>query len=152
MTYYGTKDQIQNQGAPNEFTYRPTIRRYGVFGNYMWADKLDFLGGYVRSNDDWQDVPGGKLTNYKSNAYRGEVDWYVQQGWAIMARYDRLNHSIVGESSGSTWVWGVGSEKALTQLGNVVIRGTYNQSHETDPVSGSVTTDKLFKIDLRLMW
>ena len=48
MTYHGTKDQVQNQGAPDQFTYRPNIRRYGVFGNYLFFDKLDVLGGYLR--------------------------------------------------------------------------------------------------------
>jgi len=37
-------------------------------------------------------------------------------------------------------------------LGNVVVRATYTHERDTDPVSGSVSTDKLFKIDLRLMW
>jgi hypothetical protein len=152
MTYYGAKDQIQNQGTPDEFTFRPTIRRYGVFGNYMFRDKVDLLGGYLRSNDDWQDLANSSVTNYTSNGYRGEVDYYVLQGWAIMARYDRLDQRLAGASAGTTWAWGIGSEKALTQLGNVIIRGTYNQSHLTDPVSGSVVTDKLFKLDLRLMW
>ena len=49
MTYHGNKDQVQNQGAADEFTYRPMIRRYGVFGNYLFFDKLDVLGGYLRS-------------------------------------------------------------------------------------------------------
>jgi hypothetical protein len=49
MTYQGTKDQVQNQGADNEFTYRPRIRRYGIFGNYLFFDKLDVLGGYLRA-------------------------------------------------------------------------------------------------------
>jgi hypothetical protein len=152
MMYSGNKDQVQNQGTPDEFTFRPTIRRYGVFGNYMIADKVDLLGGYVRSNDDWQDLASSGLTNITSNGYRGEVDYYVKQGWAIMARYDRLGQRLAGSPAGSTWVWGVGSEKALTQLGNVIIRGTYNFSHFTDPVAGSVLTDKMFKIDLRMMW
>ena len=73
MTYYGTKDQVQNQGADDEFTFRPTIRRYGVFGNYLFFDKLDVLGGYLRSSDDWQDEAGGKTTRFTSNGYRAEV-------------------------------------------------------------------------------
>ena len=64
MTYYGTKDQVQNQGTPDEFTFRPKIRRYGVFGNYLFFDKLDVLGGYLRSRDDWQDEVDSKRTNY----------------------------------------------------------------------------------------
>ena len=49
MAYHGTKDQVQNAGSADEFTYRPNIRRYGVFGNYLFFDKLDVLGGYLRS-------------------------------------------------------------------------------------------------------
>lgn len=152
LTYQGTKDQVQNQGTPDEFTFRPRIRRYGVFGNYLFFDKLDVLGGYLRNRDDWKDTADGQTTNFISNGYRGEVDYYVQRGWALMGRYDRLNQSLAGGPSTHTEAWSVGSEKALTQLGNVVVRATYNHERDTDPVSGSVLTDKLFKVDLRLMW
>ncbi len=152
MTYYGTKDQIQNQGTPDEFTYRPVVRRYGVFGNYLFFDKLDVLGGYLRSRDDWQGVAGTPVTDYISNGLRGELDYYVKPGFAFMARFDRLNQTITGQPTVHTEGWGVGSEKALTSLGNVVLRATYNHERDTDPVSGSSTIDKLFKIDIRLMW
>jgi hypothetical protein len=152
MTYYGSKDQVQNQGGTDEFTFRPKIRRYGLFGNYLFFDKLDVLGGYVRSRDDWQDAAASKLTGFTSNGYRAEVDYYVQRGWAVMARYDRLNQRIAGGPSAHTEAWAIGSERGLTQLGNVVLRATYNHERDTDPVSGSATTDKLFKLDLRLMW
>jgi hypothetical protein len=151
-TYYGSKDQIQNQGAPDEFTFRPKIRRYGVFGNYLFFDKLDVLGGYMRSRDDWKFEVDSPTSSYTANGYRGEVDYYVRQGWALMARYDLLRQAIAGGPALNTEAWGVGSEKALTQQGNVVIRGTYNHERDTDPVTGAVTTDKLFKLDLRLMW
>jgi hypothetical protein len=152
MTYYGSKDQVQNQGGADEFTFRPKVRRYGIFGNYLFFDKLDILGGYLRSRDDWQDAVDSKLTNFTSNGYRAEVDYYVQRGWAVMARYDRLNQQIAGGPSAHTGAWAIGSEKGLTQLGNVVLRATYNHERDTDPVSGAATTDKLFKLDLRLMW
>jgi len=152
MAYSGSKDQIQNQGGLDEFTFRPKIRRYGIFGNYLFFDKLDVLGGYVRGNDDWQDEVDSKKTNFISNAWRAELDYYIQRGWAVMARYDRLHQGISGGYSARTDGWSVGTEKGLTQLGNVVLRGTYSKEHDTDPLSGSVTTDKLFKIDLRLMW
>jgi hypothetical protein len=152
LTYYGRKDQVQNQGTPDQFTFRPKIRRYGVFGNYLFFDKLDVLGGYLRSRDDWQDAVDSEITNFTSNGYRAEVDYYVQRGWALMARYDRLSQSISGGPSAHTEAWSIGSSKGLTQLGNVVLRATYNHERDTDPVSGVVTTDKLFKLDLRLMW
>jgi hypothetical protein len=152
MAYRGTKDQVQNQGGPDEFTYRPTITRYGVFGNYLFFDKLDVLGGYIRSRDDWEDTMGGPKTNYIANGFRAEVDYYLQRGFALMARYDRLNQTIAGGPVAHTQAWGVGGEKGLTQLGNVVVRATYNYEKDVDPVSGSEVSDKLFKLDLRLMW
>jgi hypothetical protein len=152
LTYYGSKDQVQNQGGADEFTFRPKVRRYGFFGNYLFFDKLDVLGGYLRSNDDWKDTLKGPATSYIANGYRGELDYYVQPGFAFMARYDRLSQSIAKAPTMHTEAWGIGASKALTQLGNVVLRGSYNHERDTDPVSGSVTTDKLFKLDVRLMW
>jgi hypothetical protein len=152
MTYYGSKDQVQQAGTPDQFTYRPTIHRYGVFGNYLFFDKLDILGGYLRSRDDWLDTLGGTSTSFISNGFRGEVDYYLKSGFALMARYDRMNQKIGGYSPVHTSAWGVGSEKALTPLGNVVLRATYNQMQVGDPVSSSTMTDKLLRIDLRLMW
>ena len=67
----------------------PTIWRSGVFGNYLFFDKLDLLGGYIRSQDDWQWVQNGPLTNYIANTYRGEADYYIKTGTVIMARFDR---------------------------------------------------------------
>jgi len=152
MAYHGTKDQIQNQGAANEFTYRPNVRRYGVFGNYLFFDKLDVLGGYIRNSDDWEDTLGGPRSTYSGNGVRGEVDYYLRRGFALMARYDRLGQKI---GSGPTYVtnsWGIGSEKALTDRGNVVLRGTYTQERDVDPLAGGIVTDKLLRLDLRVMW
>ena len=80
------------------------------------------------------------------------MDYYIQRGFAVMARYDRLNQTIAGGPADHTQAWGIGSEKALTELGNVMLRATYNHERDQDPVSGAVSTDKLFKLDLRLMW
>jgi hypothetical protein len=152
MTYHGTKDQVQNQGAPDEFTYRPNIRRYGVFGNYLFFDKLDVLGGYLRSNDDWQDEPGAPITHFISNGYRAELDYYIQRGFAVMARYDRLSQTIASGPVNHTSAWNIGAEKALTELGNVVVRASYGRESDQDPTSGSLFTDKLFRLDVRVMW
>jgi hypothetical protein len=152
MAYRGTKDQVQNQGTPDEFTYRPTLTRFGVLGNYLFFDKLDILGGYIRSRDDWQGMLGGSKTSYVSNGFRGEVDYYIKTGFAAMARYDRLNQTVAGGPVTHTQAWGIGAEKGLTPLGNVVLRATYSHERDVDPVSGSLVTDKLFMVDLRLMW
>jgi hypothetical protein len=151
LTYYGKKDQVQNQGGVDEFTFRPTIRRYGIFGNYLFFDKLDVLGGYLRSNDDWQ-AEAGTTTHFISNGYRGELDYYFKPGFAVMARYDRMNQTLSGGPANHTSAWNVGSEKALTEIGNVVVRATYGHERDQDPVSGAVVTEKLFKFDVRVMW
>jgi hypothetical protein len=152
LTYYGHKYQIQNPGGPDEFTYYPTIRRNGFFGNYLFFDRLDVLGGYLRSQDDWKLAVDGSTGRYTSNGLRGEVDYYIQRGFALMARYDRVKQNTTGTGKTHSSAWGVGAQKALTQLGNVIIRGSYNYERDQDPVSAAVSTDKLFMLDLRIMW
>ncbi len=152
MANHGTKYQVQNMGAPDEFTYRPNIRRYGVFGNYLFFDKLDVLGGYMRNDDDWQDEAGNPLTHFVSNGYRAEVDYYIQRGFAVMARYDRLAQTIANGPVNHTSAWNIGTEKALTELGNVVLRGSYGRETDQDPTTGALFTDKLLKLDIRIMW
>ena len=74
VTYHDRKDQSQNEGTPDEFTFRPTIRRYGIFGNYLFFDKLDVLGGYLRSRDDWKEAADAATGSFTSDGYRAEVD------------------------------------------------------------------------------
>ena len=150
--YYGRKSQVENQGAADEFTYRPNVRRYGIFGNYLFFDRLDVLGGYMRGRDDWKDTAYSPATGYTSNGYRAELDYYLERGFAVMTRYDRVSQAIASTRAVHTQGWGAGAEKALTQSGNVVVRATYNQERNIDPVTDSVVRDKLFKLDLRLMW
>jgi hypothetical protein len=152
MMYRGAKDQIQNAGASNQFTYRPTIWRTGVFGNYLFFDKLDLLGGYIFSHDDWEWTQGAKMQGYTANTYRGEADYYIKTGTVIMARYDHGNETIAPQATMPSQAWGIGGEHALTSLGNVVVRATYNQEHDGDPVALAGTTDKLFRFDIRYMW
>ncbi|MGO8719859.1 MAG: hypothetical protein ACLQMO_11665 [Acidobacteriaceae bacterium] len=152
MMYHGSKDQIQNAGASNQFTYTPTIWRAGAFGNYLFFDKLDILGGYMRSEDDWEWTQSGPPSHYIANGYRGEVDYYFKPGTAVMARYDHAGETIAPNPTMRTQVWGIGGERALTSLGNIVLRATYNQEHDGDPVALVGTTDKLFRLDIRYMW
>ncbi len=152
LSYYGHKYQIQNEGSPDEFTYYPAIRRNGVFGNYLFFDRLDVLGGYIRTDDDWKLVADGSTGKYTSHGLRGEVNYYIQRSFALMARYDRLNQNAAGTGHTHTYAWGVGAQKALTELGNVILRGSYNYERDQDPVSAAVSTDKLFRLDLRIMW
>jgi hypothetical protein len=152
MMYRGSKDQIQTASDGSQFTYRPTIYRSGAFGNYLFFDKLDLLGGYIRSEDDWQFVQNGPLTHYIANTYRGEADYYIKTGTVLMARVDRSTQTIAAQPTMHTRAWGVGGEHALTDLGNVVARATYSQEHDGDPLALTGTTDKLFRFDVRYMW
>lgn len=127
MMYRGSKDQIQNAGAVNQFTYRPNFYRVGAFGNYLFFDKLDLLGGY-------------------------EVDYYIKTGTAIMARLDRSSQTINPQPTMHTRAWGIGAEHALTDRGNVVLRASYNQEHDGDPVALVGSTDKLFKLERDGEW
>ncbi|HUX43187.1 MAG TPA: hypothetical protein VMV57_00415 [Terracidiphilus sp.] len=150
--YRGRKDQVQNAGADNEFTFQPTFYRSGVMGNYLFFDKLDLLGGYIHSNDEWLWDQGGPMSHYVANTYHGEADYYIRTGTALMARLDRSNQSIDPQPVMHTRAWGLGIEHSMTSLGNVVMRATYNQEHDGDPVSLVGSTDKLFKLDFRFMW
>jgi hypothetical protein len=152
LSYYGHKDQIQNEGGPDEFMFHPAIRRNGIFGNYLFADRLDVLGGYIRAEDDWKLAADGSTGKYTSNGLHGEVDYYIKRGFALTARYDRLNQDTTDTGRTHSSVWGVGAQKALTELGNVIIRGSYNHERDQDPVSAAVSTGKLFMLDLRIMW
>ena len=85
MMYRGTKDQNQTDSQGNPFTFRPVIDRVGAFGNYLFFDKLDLLGGYIHSQDDWLWNQGGPMSHYTANTYRGEADYYIKTGTVIMA-------------------------------------------------------------------
>ncbi|MBI3667639.1 MAG: hypothetical protein HY236_15660 [Acidobacteria bacterium] len=152
VSYYGRKNQIQNAGTPDEFNFYPTIRRNGVFGNYLFFDKLDVQGGYLRSDDDWRASVDQTKGKFKSNAFRAEVDYYLQRGFAVMARYDRINQKIDNGDKTHIEDWGVGIQRALTPLGNVIVRAAYTHESVADPVTNAVQKGKLLKVDLRLMW
>lgn len=152
MMYRGSKDQNQTDPEGNSFTYRPTFYRVGGFGNYLFFDKLDLLGGYIRSKDDWRWDQTSPMSHYTANNYRAEADYYIKTGTVIMARMDRGTATIAPNPTVHTRAWGIGAEHALTQLGNIVVRATYNQEHDADPVAVLGTTDKLFRLDFRFMW
>ncbi len=152
IMYRGSKDQLQNAGSDTEFTYRPVFEREGVFGNYLFFDKLDLLGGYMHGRDDWKAVSTDPVGNYTQDTYRGEADYYLKTGTVFMARLDRGTAQIPLQAKAHTRAWGVGMEHALTEMGNVVVRASYNQEHDGDPVALLGSTDKLFKLDFRFMW
>jgi len=151
VDYYGRKDQIQNAGLDSQFTYSPYIRRQGVFANYMLKYKVDFLGGYMHSNDDWQAVQSGPLSRYVSNDFYAAIDYYIKQGFAVSGRYDQIRGKITGDTGvglQSTHDWTVGVNKTLTPSGNVVGRIAYSYLSGRDPVGAVKSTDKLFQADI----
>lgn len=152
MMYHGSKDQNQTDPLGNAFTYRPNFYRVGGFGNYLFFDKLDLLGGYIRSKDDWRWDQTSPMSHYTADNYRAEADYYFKAGTVMMARLDRGTAKILPNPNVHTRAWGIGAEHALTQLGNIVLRAAYNQEHDADPVALLGSTDKLLRVDVRFMW
>ena len=150
VTYQGKKNQIQNSGGPNQFTFYPHISREGVFGNYMiLRDKVDVLGGYLHGNDDWEDPTTAAPGSYISNGYFGEVDYYFRRGLAFAARYDRLRHEITGIPKTNLEQWQVGVEKAFTASGNIVGRASVGNFHGPDPLSLIGSSTKTYQADIQ---
>ncbi len=156
VDYYGKKDNLQTDPSnpdptTNQFTFSPHIRRQGVFANYKLLSKVDFLGGYMHSNDDWQAVQGGVLSSFIGNDYYGAVDYYINQGLAVSGRFDRLNQKITGSTGvgfQNTHDWTVGVNKTFTASGNIVGRVAYSDLSGRDPVAAAKSTDKKFQTDI----
>lgn len=151
LDYYGHKDQKQTDALGNQFTFHPTIRRQGIFGNYMWNYKVDLLAGYLHSRDDWQFAKGGPFGNFMGNDYFVALDYYVVPGLAVSGRFDRLNQQITGLGGvglQNTHDWTIGINKTFTWEGNIIGRIAYSSMAGSDPVSAIRTTDKLFQADI----
>lgn len=150
MNYYGRKNQIQNSGDTNQFTYEPTIRRQGLFANYMLPNnKADFLGGYLHSKDDWQDKSGVNGGYFTANDFFGEGDYYIQPGLVVAARYDLLHQTIPnGPGRESIHDWTIAGNKNLTPLGNIVGRLAYSYSSGHDPSTAVKSTSSQFQADV----
>ena len=151
VAYEGRKNQIQNSGAANQFTFYPHIRREGAFANYMIGrDKIDLLGGYLHGNDDWQDPATQAPGTYLTNGGFGEVDYYAWRGLALAARYDRLRQDVTGGLHPTNLEqWQVGAEKAFTPMGNIVGRIAAGNSHGIDPVAFTGSATRTFEADIQ---
>lgn len=122
----------------------------GLFGNYKLLSAVDFLGGYLHSNDDWA-APDGSSATFIGNDYYGAVDYYFKQGLAVSGRYDLLHQKLTGASGvglQSTHDWTIGVNKTFTASGNIIGRLAYSYLSGRDPVAGTKTTDKLFQADI----
>jgi len=150
LNYYGKKDNLQTNLLGNQFTFHPVIRRQGVFGNYKLRSKVDFLGGWLRSDDGWV-APDGSSAKFLANSYYGAVDYYIVQGLAVSGRYDLLHQKITGGSGvglQSVHDWTIGANKTLTPSGNVIGRIAYSYLSGRDPVAATKSTDKRIQADI----
>lgn len=149
LDYYGSKDLIQNSGLATQFTYRPIIRRQGVFANYMIRNKLDVLGGYMHTRDDWETVAATPAGYYRANDFFGELDYYLRPGLALAGRYDLLKQQITaGVGDEPIHEWTAAIDKNLTRAGNIVARAAYSYMSGYDPSSALKSTDRLYQLDI----
>lgn len=151
LAYRGKKEQ-ENVDGLETFTFRPDIRRFGVLGNYLFRDKLDVQGGYLRGEDDWKWALAGATRRATFDSFRGEVDYYFIPGLAVMARYDRLNQQMPGGHRSHWRSWAAGAAKALTPTGNIIIRASYSDDRAADPISLLKSRDRRFVLDLKVIW
>lgn len=151
VTYQGQKNQIQNSGLPNQFEYEARIRREGAFANYMIGrDKVDVLGGYLHGNDDWEDPATGAPGSYLSNGYFAEIDYYIQRGFALAGRYDRLRQDVTaGVLPTNLEQWETGVEKAFTPEGNIVGRLAVGNFHGVDPTAFTSSATRTYEADIQ---
>ena len=73
------------------------------------------------------------MSHYIADTYRGEVDYYLKTGTVINARLDRGTAKIDPQPTMHTRAWGIGGERALTPLGNVVLRAAYQPGARRRP-------------------
>lgn len=152
IDYYGKKDQnITDSSGNTLLTYHPVIRRQGVFANYMYKYKADLTGGYLRSHDGWLSALNAPAGNFIGNDYFVALDYYIQQGFAISGRFDRLNQQIIGVGGvGKQNVhdWTIGVNKTFTPSGNIIGRIAYSDLSGRDPVAAAKRTDKFVQADI----
>ena len=154
LSYYGRKNQIQNSGAPNQFTFYPVIRRNGIFGNYMaFQNRLNILGGFMDDHDGYQINQTGPGTSFISKDYYGELDYFIVRGTAAIVRYDRLNQRIVGGVGGvSQEQPSFGLERTLTPAGNIIGRLSYSNLHGPDPIAAINSSSRTIMADIEFFF
>jgi hypothetical protein len=149
LDYYGSKDQIQNSGADNQFTYRPKLRRQGLFANYMIANKVDVLAGYMLVKDDWQVVQGVANGYYRSNGYFGEFDYYPTPLTSLSGRYDDLDQRVTSGLGGHTMhQLNAAVNRSLIRSGAVTGRLGYSYLTGRDPIAAVKSTSRLLQTDI----
>ncbi|MGO9269025.1 MAG: hypothetical protein ACLQOO_01995 [Terriglobia bacterium] len=149
LDYYGKKDQIQNSGAANQFTYLATIRRMGVFANYLIRNKVDVMGGYMRNKDDWQYVLGVPGSYFTANDGYGELDYYITQRLAVSGRYDFLEQQITNAvGRRSTHQLNGAVNYSFVPSGTIVGRLAWSYLSGRDPKMAVKSTNALYQADI----
>ncbi len=154
VSYYrGQKLQVQNEGAPEEFTYEPETRRYGLYASYRFFRQLDVLLGYQHTKEDWQQLATSPVGSFSGNAYSLEVDEYIRQGLVAWVRYDSNPYdapfAALAKSQDRRFMAGI--LKTLTQRGNV--KAYLEYSYETfDTWGGEHSKEKRLTAGLDLAW
>ena len=148
LEYYGSKDLTQNAGLANQFTYHPTIRRQGLFGNYMFFNKVDALGGYLHSRDAWQSMAGVSGGYFTGNDFFGELNYYIVPGLALSGRYDILHQHIDGIGATGIHDWTAAVNKNLTRSGNIVTGLGYSYLTGRDPLAGAKSSTWRVQADI----
>jgi hypothetical protein len=115
--------------------------------------RIDILGGYLHSDDDWQVTQDGQIGAFRGNDYFIATDYYRKTGFAVAARYDRLNQKLFqGPGLQATYQWTAGISKAFTRSGNIVGRLSFNDLSGKDPVTATPHTSKGFAADVAFNW
>jgi len=151
IDYYGKKDQNNTDALGNAFTFHPVIRRQGIFANYMYKYTADLSAGYLHSHDGWLSAIGAPAGTFAGNDYYVGFDYYIQQGFALSGRFDRLDQRILGAGGigkQNIYDWTVGVNKTLTPSGNIIGRIAYSNLSGRDPVAAVKSTDKLVQADI----
>lgn len=108
------------------------VRRYGLFGNYLFFDQLDILGGYLKGTEDWFGDEGIRRDDDTRSVF-GEIDYYFQTGFAALARYDKVKEKLSGSGMEPLETTGylVGFVKTLTDRQNAKLSLTYGYQKVT---------------------
>ena len=106
----------------------------------------------MHGRDVWKWESNDTILNYKNDSWYGEVDYYLQTGFAATARYDWMREKFdLQDGFLRTRAWTLGLQKTLTKQGNLCARLSYMDQKITDPAD-QIQTEKHLAADIRLGW
>jgi hypothetical protein len=117
-----------------------------LFANYMIANKVDVLAGYMLVKDDWQVVQGVANGYYRSNGYFGEFDYCPTPLTSLSGRYDDLDQRVTGGPGGHTMhQLNAAVNRSLVRSGAVTGRLGYSYLTGRDPIAAVKSTSRLLQ-------